>query len=49
MENIIINVHEDNLSIFNEKLKGDTVAKVVDYVDPFDTLMETMASVKQSA
>ena len=32
-----------------ENLKGDTVAKVVDYVDPFDTLMETMASVKQSA
>ena len=32
-----------------ENLKGDTVAKVVDYVDPFDTLMETMASVEQSA
>ena len=32
-----------------ENLKGDTVARVVDYVDPFDTLMETMASVEQSA
>ena len=32
-----------------ENLKGDTVAKVVDYVDPFDTLMETMESVEQSA
>ena len=32
-----------------ENLKGDTVAKVVDYVDPFDTLMEAMESVEQSA
>lgn len=32
-----------------ENLKGDTVAKVVDYVDPFEALMETMESVEQSA
>ena len=32
-----------------KNLKGDTVAKVVDYVDPFDTLMEAMDSVEQSA
>ena len=32
-----------------ENLKGDTVARVVEYEDPFDTLMETMASVEQSA
>ena len=32
-----------------ENLKGDTVAKVVDYVDPFDTLMEVMESIEQSA
>ena len=32
-----------------ENLKGDTVARVVDYEDPFDTLMETMSSVEQSA
>ena len=29
--------------------KEDVVAKVVDYVDPFETLMETMESVEQSA
>ena len=32
-----------------ENLKGDTVATVVDYVDPFDTLMEAMESIEQSA
>lgn len=32
-----------------ENLNGDTVARVVEYEDPFDTLMETMASVEQSA
>jgi hypothetical protein len=32
-----------------ENLKGDTVARVVEYEDPFDTLMETMDSVEQSA
>ena len=32
-----------------ENLKGDTVARVVEYEDPFDTLMETMSSVEQSA
>ena len=32
-----------------ENLKGDTVARVVEYEDPFDTLMETMASVEQTA
>lgn len=32
-----------------ENLKGDTVARVVEYEDPFDTLMETMNSVEQSA
>lgn len=33
----------------NENLNGDTVARVVEYEDPFDTLMETMESVEQSA
>ena len=32
-----------------ENLKGDTVARVVEYEDPFDTFMEVMASVEQSA
>lgn len=32
-----------------ENLKGDTVARVVEYEDPFDTLMEAMDSVEQSA
>ena len=32
-----------------ENLKGDTVARVVEYEDPFDTFMETMDSVEQSA
>lgn len=32
-----------------ENLKGDTVARVVEYEDPFDTLMEAMNSVEQSA
>ena len=32
-----------------ENLKGDTVARVVEYEDPFDTLMEAMASVEQTA
>ena len=32
-----------------ENLKGATVATVVDYVDPFDTLMEAMESIEQSA
>ena len=32
-----------------ENLNGHTVARVVDYEDPFDTLMETMDSVEQSA
>ena len=32
-----------------ENLKGDTVATVVDYVDPFEALMETMESIEQSA
>ena len=32
-----------------ENLKGDTVARVVEYEDPFDTFMETMASVEQTA
>lgn len=32
-----------------ENLKGDTVAHVVEYEDPFDTLMEAMDSVEQSA
>ena len=32
-----------------ENLKGNTVARVVEYEDPFDTLMETMASVEQTA
>ena len=32
-----------------ENLKGNTVARVVEYEDPFDTFMETMASVEQTA
>lgn len=32
-----------------ENLKGDTVARVVEYEDPFDTFMEVMASVEQTA
>ena len=32
-----------------ENLKGNTVAHVVEYEDPFDTFMETMASVEQTA
>ena len=32
-----------------ENLNGDTVARVVEYEDPFDTLMEVMDSVEQSA
>lgn len=32
-----------------ENLKGDTVARVVEYEDPFDALTEAMASVEQSA
>lgn len=32
-----------------ENLKGDTVARVVEYEDPFDTLMEVMDSIEQSA
>lgn len=32
-----------------ENLNGDTVARVVEYEDPFDTLMGTMDSVEQSA
>lgn len=32
-----------------ENLKGDTAARVVEYEDPFDTLMEVMNSVEQSA
>lgn len=32
-----------------ENLNGDTVARVVEYEDPFDTLMEIMNSVEQSA
>lgn len=32
-----------------ENLKGDTVARVVEYEDPFDTLMEAMDSIEQSA
>ena len=32
-----------------ENLKGDTVARVVEYEDPFDTLMEAMNSIEQSA
>ena len=39
------------LDDFNKKeeSKEDVVATVVDYVDPFDTLMEAMESVEQSA
>ena len=39
------------LDDFNKKEepKEDVVAKVIDYVDPFDTLMEAMESVEQSA
>lgn len=32
-----------------ENPKGNTVARVVEYEDPFDTFMETMASVEQTA
>ena len=32
-----------------ENLKGNTVARVVEYEDPFDTFMETIASVEQTA
>ena len=32
-----------------ENLKGNTVARVVEYEDPFDTLMEVMDSVEQTA
>ena len=32
-----------------ENLKGEAVARVVEYEDPFETLMETMKSVEQSA
>jgi hypothetical protein len=38
------------LDDFNKKEEPkDVVTTVVDYVDPFETLMETMASVEQSA